>query len=702
MASSIGSLVVNMTLNAGAFIKGVDRAEMANRKLNLSMARVERQIDRSAKAFNRSIKNAVSFRTAVATLAGSAGLGLLIKRSVQFADTIGKTADKVGFTVEQLQELRFAADQSGVATQTLDMALQRFSRRVGEVAQGQGELLKTAEQYGIELRDQATGAMRSNIDLLREFAEVIRTAESEQEQLRIAFKLFDSEGAALVNLMRRGADGIDLFRARAQSLGIVMSTGMVREAERANDKMNILAEVLRIKVTSAVVRNAEAIGKLADRLTNSLGPAMDNIIRSLDWMAENAHILAGALGALIGLRIGSAFGIWGSAIGVVVGALGGLAANAAFATEETLKLKEAALEAAEAKILAYEAGGLGSMAGVDNPMRREAEMLREEIARLRAQKNKEGVGIDGVNVGRAPGTVRRGGPIFGKTLDDDKAFLKEITKELKKLGDEGKRVFEATRTPLEIYNLRLAELSELLRKGAISQDTYRRAVERAEKELDDATVTAKDYARVIEDNVMTALERWANGYGSLREVALSALQDIIKQVWELHRAQQAAQQSGGTGGGGGGFLSSLIGTGLSFFGGGTTAAGGASGTAAVGSSIPTATLADGGSFTVDRSFPRVQAGRDNRLVTFAARDRERISVETPGMQRMKSASRGGGDTYVTIHAEGATEGFVDGIMSEMRALNAKVARVDGSIERRSVSAVTAARRRNPNLFPGRG
>jgi hypothetical protein len=67
------------------------------------------------------------------------GLGALVDRSISAADAIGKTADKIGVGVEALQELRFAAKASGVEQQTLDMPLQRFTRRAAEAAQGTGE-----------------------------------------------------------------------------------------------------------------------------------------------------------------------------------------------------------------------------------------------------------------------------------------------------------------------------------------------------------------------------------------------------------------------------------------------------------------------------------------------------------------------------------------------------------------------------------
>jgi hypothetical protein len=70
-------------------------------------------------------------RTLGGALIGAAtvgGLDALIDRSISAADATGKTADKIGVDVEALQELRFAAKASGVEQQTLDIALQRFTR----------------------------------------------------------------------------------------------------------------------------------------------------------------------------------------------------------------------------------------------------------------------------------------------------------------------------------------------------------------------------------------------------------------------------------------------------------------------------------------------------------------------------------------------------------------------------------------------
>jgi hypothetical protein len=99
-----------------------------------------------------------------------ASLPWLVDRSISAADAIGKTADKIGVGVEALQELRFAAKASRVEQQTLDMALQRFTRRAAEAAQVTGEAKDALAQMGIPLRDES-GNLRRSADLLGDVAD---------------------------------------------------------------------------------------------------------------------------------------------------------------------------------------------------------------------------------------------------------------------------------------------------------------------------------------------------------------------------------------------------------------------------------------------------------------------------------------------------------------------------------------------------
>jgi hypothetical protein len=224
-------------------------------------------------------RQAELLRTGIRTLSGAlagvttvGGLAALVNNSISAADAIGKTADKIGVGVEALQELRFAAKASGIEQQTLDMALQRFTRRAAEAAQGTGEAKDALAQLGITLRDQ-DGHLRRSEDLLSDVADAFARIEDPAERVRLAFKLFDSEGVALVNLLSDGSGALDQMRERARDLGIVLDEHLVRDAERARTELDTLAQVVSANLTRAALEAAPVIADLSSWLAEVAGKA---------------------------------------------------------------------------------------------------------------------------------------------------------------------------------------------------------------------------------------------------------------------------------------------------------------------------------------------------------------------------------------------------------------------------------------------
>ena len=287
-------------------------------------------------------KNVFSLRGAFATLAGTGGIGLFVKKSLDMADTIAKTADKLGLTTDALQEYRYAANLAGVEQKTLDMAMQRFTRRTAEAAQGKGELKGILEQYGIAVRD-AAGNTRNHEDALNDLADVMAGTEDESERLRIAFKAFDSEGVAMVNMLKNGSAAMKKTRQDARDLGIVMDAQLIRNSEKAKDELTKLTQVLKVQFMSAAVGLAPEIARIAENTTdwwqanqelvktdvaryaNEIKYAIEGIKKVYDQLPEGVVGPAG-------------FGLVGTALfGPVAGVTIGLITAAA---QETKKLKD--------------------------------------------------------------------------------------------------------------------------------------------------------------------------------------------------------------------------------------------------------------------------------------------------------------------------------------------------------------------------
>ena len=202
---------------------------------------------------------------AVAALAGGAGLGAAVKGAITFADEIGKTASKLGVTTDTLQTFVFAAGQSGVNATTATMALQRFTRRAAEAAKGTGEAQEALKTMNIQLTDNQ-GRLRDSEDLLGDVAEAMKNTESAGERLRLGFKLFDSEGVALVNMLKDGRGAFMALTKQAHDMGIVLEKDLIINAEKTANEFKIASEVIKLEFARALVNAAPFILSVSEHI----------------------------------------------------------------------------------------------------------------------------------------------------------------------------------------------------------------------------------------------------------------------------------------------------------------------------------------------------------------------------------------------------------------------------------------------------
>jgi len=246
MATDIAELGIKIEANdIRAAVRELDRLDKKSEKA-----------ERSTGKLSKAMSGLRGKMAALVTVAGAVGYARLTKDAIEYADAIAKTSDKLGVSTDALQEYRYAAERSGVAQNALDMGLQRFSRRLGEADKGMGELKGSLDELGISTRD-SQGNIRTAEDVLKDYANAIQAAEGDQEKLRLAFKAFDSEGAAMVNMLRDGASGLQELRDQAQDAGVIMDEQLIRKAEIINDKWDTLVQTIGVKLKNALISVAD-------------------------------------------------------------------------------------------------------------------------------------------------------------------------------------------------------------------------------------------------------------------------------------------------------------------------------------------------------------------------------------------------------------------------------------------------------------
>jgi len=196
---------------------------------------------------------------------------------------------------------------------------------------------------------------------------------------------------------------------------------------------------------------------------------------------------------------------------------------------------------------------------------------------------------------------------LAKQIDGFKALQDEEQLQAKRSADalaernrvleDGRALYDATRTPLEALAIETDRLNTLLSAGAIDWDTYSRAVFAAQDRFDDLTNTAKKTGKDLDDFAKNALASIQSTLGDeLADVLGGNFDDIggkFKRVLDRMVADAIAADLarllglGGSGGGGlggvisgggfgggiGGFFSSLFGAPGRAIGGPTSAGG---------------------------------------------------------------------------------------------------------------------------------
>ncbi len=172
------------------------------------------------------------------------GINDVVVGTAALGDSVDKVSRKLGVNSDALQELRFAAEQTGVATQQFDVGLQRFIRRSAEAANGTGEAKDALKELGVQLRD-SEGNLRAPEELLGDVAEGLKNTGNQSDRVRLAFKLFDTEGVNLVNTLSSGRDALESMRVRARELGGVLDKDLIRLSAEFTDQQNEMSKSLQ-------------------------------------------------------------------------------------------------------------------------------------------------------------------------------------------------------------------------------------------------------------------------------------------------------------------------------------------------------------------------------------------------------------------------------------------------------------------------
>ena len=253
---------------------------MANQNLKITIGAIDKT-QRAFRSVGRGLSKVKSSVISVQGAVAALGAGLALREFAQQIDELAKQSGMLGLTVNQLQQLQFAASQTGVTTAELNKGLERFSRSISEASTGIGVGKRSFEALGVTLA-KSDGSLKSTDELLAEVADRFAQVKDPADRVRIAIDLFGRAGGGMVNTLKDGSAGLKALGADFNAVTIQLTGPQVAAVEEANDLFDKLG------------RTFASIGQ---QITSFLMPALAGIAEML-----TVHLLKAFSASTAGLR----------------------------------------------------------------------------------------------------------------------------------------------------------------------------------------------------------------------------------------------------------------------------------------------------------------------------------------------------------------------------------------------------------------
>ena len=500
----------------------------------------------------------------------------------------------LGVTVEDLSRMAYAAELSGVQIDGLEKAIKKLSVSLFDASQsGTGPAANAFRMLGVSAVD-AEGNVRPVIDVMGDLADRFAKMPGGAEKTALAIRVFGRAGADMIPMLNEGRDGLQEMYDEAQRLGIVLDTETAASAEALGDELTRLNRAKDGVVT---------------KITTGMLPALRSMAGALIKSSQDARTMA-VIGQALGWTLRALV-----TVAVLVGAAFiGVARD--IGTAAVVAYKWVQQDFAGAAL--YAVRGFG-----------ETQAYLKGIERFVADL--------WTPAGAPPAITAATEAVEDLTGATDRASrsvnrLSDAEREHQSLMDDGRRTFEQTRTPLEQYTARIAELRRQLAGGAIDQNTFERAVRdagQAFSESDPLSIAGQRIMQEREDAANEAREEAvrlaAQNEEDLRASTYDGIRDGLEAAADGNLGQylasrlRAALFDGlaskltdflrGTKGGDGGAMGWLktAGSVLKSFAGGLPG------------------FKTGGSFKVGGS-----GGADSQLMAFRATPGEMVDIRRPG------------------------------------------------------------------------
>ncbi len=237
-----------------------------------------------------------------------AGIGAMIKSSIDSADALDEMAQRTGIAVESLSLLVPAAELSAVSTEKFEAGLKKLATGMLEAATGSEASAQKFGALGVAVQNQ-DGTLRDSEQVLLDLADRFKAMPDGAEKAALAVDIFGKAGAEMIPFLNQGRDGIGALKQEAAELGLQLSADTAAQAGNFNDALD------KLKLATQSIGN-QIIASLLPALNDMAGGMVESAKQggTLRTILDGVVLVLKTL-ALGVATVGKAFVALGEAIG---------------------------------------------------------------------------------------------------------------------------------------------------------------------------------------------------------------------------------------------------------------------------------------------------------------------------------------------------------------------------------------------------
>ncbi len=259
-------------------------------------ARLSLKVDRgSFTAADRLIGGVKKALVGLATIQTARFFAGMVQETVDLASRFVDLSAQIGVGVEALQQLSYAAEQSGATGEELATGLKTLSRTMFDARTGAKDQAEIFRALGVSIKG-AGGGMRSADDVLADLADSFASMKDGPTKTALAMKLFGRSGATMIPLLNQGRRGLSALRQEFVALGGQIDGQTAAALEELGDKQ------AKLRVAWQGMKN-----QLAITLLPMLQSAADRVI---EWVKANKDLIRQKLQEWVARAVEVAKQLW--------------------------------------------------------------------------------------------------------------------------------------------------------------------------------------------------------------------------------------------------------------------------------------------------------------------------------------------------------------------------------------------------------